>query len=182
MSLRKGTFTIDGIGTFDGYTKGETWNGWSCPYFAENEAKAIIESLKEDGTPGHLNSEKQIVILHMDDGFEEPEVYHGEFVQGCNEILYPIGAYEWVWDEETEEQPTETLEQHVTSKDLREFRQHLDATLNEFLSERDEGLEYNERFDVKIGLNRKEIHIPLHADCYSRLERFIDEEIEENEQ
>jgi len=41
--------------------------------------------------------------------------------------------------------------------------------------------DYEERFDIKLGINGKHIVLPLCADNYERLVNFIEEEIKEYE-
>lgn len=47
--MRKAFFYLDCIEgrRFEGYTLGQTWNGWACPYFTEKVGKEIIESLAD---------------------------------------------------------------------------------------------------------------------------------------
>jgi hypothetical protein len=62
--------------------------------------------------------------------------------------------------------------------ELEDFKRHLDDSVSELLDDLDKGLDLT-RFDIKIGINGKEIAIPMHADVYNRLVAFIEEEIEE---
>jgi hypothetical protein len=68
-----------------------------------------------------------------------------------------------------------SLTQRLT---LKQFLKHMESTREELLEDlyRGKGIS---KYDVTIQLNGKYVVIPLHADCYSRLERLIQEEIEE---
>lgn len=43
---RCGIFTVDDENSYCGYTFNEKWNGWECPYFAEAEAKHIVQNVQ----------------------------------------------------------------------------------------------------------------------------------------
>jgi len=66
-------------------------------------------------------------------------------------------------------------------KTLNLFLDHLKDSANEMLDILSDNKDYEERFDIKIGINGKHIILPLCADNYSRLVDFIEEEIKENE-
>ncbi len=47
MELLEGKFSTDLTGEdsfFDGFTKGETWNGFACPYFTFEQGQRIVEA------------------------------------------------------------------------------------------------------------------------------------------
>jgi hypothetical protein len=51
--------------------------------------------------------------------------------------------------------------------------------LHELMDQIDTG-DYTENFDLKIEWNGQTLQLPMHADLYSRLERLLQEEVEEN--
>lgn len=67
----------------------------------------------------------------------------------------------------------------MTSK-LREFKDHVEESIFLLMDTIDNG-DYEERFDLTLEMNGKKIAMPMHADLYERLTRFIQEEIDENE-
>ena len=68
------------------------------------------------------------------------------------------------------------------TKELNLFLQHLKDSANEMLDIISDGEDYEDRFDIKLGINGKHIILPLCADNYSRLVSFIEDEIKEEEE
>jgi hypothetical protein len=64
---------------------------------------------------------------------------------------------------------------------LNQFLKHLKNSADEMLDIIADNKDYEERFDIKISINGKQITIPLCADSYYRLEQFINDEIKEEE-
>jgi len=63
-------------------------------------------------------------------------------------------------------------------KTLYLFLDHLKHSANEMLDIiSEENGDYEERFDIKLGINGKHIILPLCADNYNRLVEFIEGEI-----
>lgn len=51
--LSVGRFAIDGLdGTYEGYTYGDTWNGWATPMFEKPVMDDIMAEFKSQGTEG----------------------------------------------------------------------------------------------------------------------------------
>ncbi|MCS3645420.1 hypothetical protein [Salinibacter ruber] len=101
--LRKAQFylDIDPEETFEGYTKGDTWNGWACPYFEKDVAEQVAEHYSElhryEGEEEYwaeYAAEKDVFAFY-DTQSEEPQEFGA--VQVGGEKLYPIGAYCWTW-------------------------------------------------------------------------------------
>lgn len=101
--LRPGRFRIDGLdGIYDGFSRGETWNGFAVPYFPLAEARRIASDFAAqppslDGQAlGEYDADRDLVRLRdpsSDDWDETP----------CIEVdgrsLYPVGAHLWTWEE-----------------------------------------------------------------------------------
>jgi hypothetical protein len=68
------------------------------------------------------------------------------------------------------------------TKGLNLFLQHLKDSANEMLDIVSDGKDYEDRFDIKLGINGKHIILPLCADNYERLVKFIEDEIKEEEE
>lgn len=115
---------------FEGYTIGDTWNGWATPYFVKEEGLKLVtaiyglDSITNDtvGCFGFYNEKEDCFIFSMEcdntytkkeleDNFElclelenkgEVDIFKGKDIQYKNENIhvYPIGAYCWIWLEE----------------------------------------------------------------------------------
>lgn len=97
--LRKGTFTLDSSPRFEGYTRGEEWNGHACPCFTKEQADRVVEFLRtpEQGYTVEYRADRDTYhITHPDDDCAEL------FIQGEDDTgvhVYWIGIWEWCWDE-----------------------------------------------------------------------------------
>jgi len=104
----KSKFSIDdGERYHEGYTFGDTWNGWACPMFTLEVCMEIANHLhnlygltefgKEILT---YDADKDMFVCYEDDGIDEPwEVYGATTIQYNGKAIkvYPIGSYGWVW-------------------------------------------------------------------------------------
>lgn len=111
MPLRRGMFSIDdgggdtALGPYAGYTRGQTWNGWACPYFTKEVADQLAALWNREPTNGmgctyDAASDTYTFLDTQND--MEPDTYTGEDheVNGQTLRLYPIGNGSWVWDED----------------------------------------------------------------------------------
>lgn len=107
MSLREFTrarFFSDMLGNvyFDGYTDGDSWNGWACPYFTQETAEAILNTSKENGyTWSYDETAACFIVRHNEDPEDyEPERFAGVKILAENReiIVFAIGAYSWAWN------------------------------------------------------------------------------------
>jgi len=113
---RPATFTIDGCTTvpgdwdspllrFAGYTRGQYWNGWACPYFPKETADAVIASMNtlgEDENPRIRYDPAQDAYVSEDPHFPgEPTIWAGEDLETTEgkKRVYAIGAFSLIWDE-----------------------------------------------------------------------------------
>jgi hypothetical protein len=103
--MRESEFYLDSDPetVFRGYTTGETWNGWACPYFDRAVGKQISEWFEaahagssEGEYAAAYHSEKD-AFLFREPAYDEPLVV--ESVKAEEKTLYPIGAYRWTWVE-----------------------------------------------------------------------------------
>ena len=108
--FRRSRFIIEDVqGPYDGYTTGETWNGWAVPFFELHEAKRIAADYARAGeeqggdlagsTAGY--DEEQDAFVFFDPIFEDEAVFHACKIEAGREevVVYPIGASEWTWEE-----------------------------------------------------------------------------------
>lgn len=109
-SFRRGTFSIDGLpGTYPGFTRGESWNGWAVPLFAKDVALRIAEdyghAAKEQG--GDMADararydEEADALLFYDPIYEDEVEYPATVIEvnGERVTAYPLGSCEWTWEE-----------------------------------------------------------------------------------
>lgn len=106
--LRAATFRLDdvlGDQSFPGWTLGETWNGWACPYFSLEVAAQIAEQLCASGTEETWTLDEESGTLYSfepdaagpdaeggDVSIWEPTTLHGERV-------IALGSGLWIWSE-----------------------------------------------------------------------------------
>jgi hypothetical protein len=112
--MKQALFTLDALGTqaFEGYTRGESWNGWSCPYFTFERAQAVVEAWQGQGWAASFDEAAGLFTFavghDMDTGEAEAHESFGS-LQIEGRTLYPIGASSWMWEE------TEPLESQSIS-------------------------------------------------------------------
>lgn len=102
MGARKAKFAIcDDDRRYVGYTNGDLWNGWACPYFTLEVGKQICEDFTDDDYKFYYKKDEDAFFIY---GVEEDHVseigssYNVMTVDGELK-LYDIGAFNWVWDE-----------------------------------------------------------------------------------
>ncbi|MEO8612971.1 MAG: hypothetical protein ABI690_34075 [Chloroflexota bacterium] len=100
---KKTQFCIKGITNtqFQGYTDGDTWNGFACPYFERTVAEQILNNAAKHGISWLYNYEYDAFIVRSisdPDGYA-PEEFQGHMIaiDGKETRVYGIGAYTWMW-------------------------------------------------------------------------------------
>lgn len=97
--MKKSLFTIDGFeGIFEGYTQGQYWNGWACPYFTKEVAETIMNANNKCADVDFrmsYNADTDTFSRPYDE--EEVEEFKGIDIDGLH--LYPIGTMCWIWDD-----------------------------------------------------------------------------------
>lgn len=110
-SYEAGRFEIDSLeGPFEGWTTGETWNGWACPIFERHEAERIAASFRTQGKrfgfPGsyeaYFDASGDAFIFRdpNDDPDDEPLAF-GSYTILVGErpiTVYCIGTRYWTWE------------------------------------------------------------------------------------
>lgn len=87
---------------FDGFSRGEDWNGWARPYFTFEQAQQIIEAHRSRGWKAWYDEKEDSFAFDFShDGLDEVDVFPP--VELDSRKLYPVGAGCWVWEEVTEE-------------------------------------------------------------------------------
>lgn len=100
--MRAAKFCIDDGPEFDGYHKGDRWNGFACPYFTHEVALQIAEMCNTDSDSRLVYDKFRDVWMFVtpDDVDDEPWTFHRDkiTVDGKEISVFAIGAYGWVWD------------------------------------------------------------------------------------
>lgn|SRR5688572_24851672 len=102
--FQRARFTIDSLPNriFEGFTDGDTWNGWACPYFSRDVAESILQASENNGYSWTYDAKTgSFIVHHHDDPKDsEPELFNGVWINIDNEsiLVYAIGAYAWAWD------------------------------------------------------------------------------------
>jgi len=100
--MKKTLFKLESLGTelFDGFTKNEEWNGWSCPYFTFEQAQKVLKSFNQlaavlSDTPGaYYDPDSDAFVFNVGG---EKEAFASVIEDG--QKYFPIGAFSWIWDE-----------------------------------------------------------------------------------
>jgi len=94
--MKKAVFRIEiyGDNNFEGFTNGETWNGWACPYFTFQEAQKIVDAHRKTGQNAQYDEDSEAFLFEVQN---EEEFYLPLNVEGRN--LYSIGYSSWIWEE-----------------------------------------------------------------------------------
>ena len=102
MTVLKRVFYIEDSPLFEGFTEGETWNGWQCPSFTLDIAKNVISMWADDDETSAYYDERLDMFLVVGSISTEPEVeiyasktieYQGESIK-----VYSIGSQSLCWD------------------------------------------------------------------------------------
>ena len=105
-TMRASMFYLDALDgkEYRGYTTGETWNGWACPYFTFEEAKRIAENQEILNQIVSDDEKYEGKYIESEDKFSFYEPYNDEWydfeaVDINGKKLYPIGTRYWTWSE-----------------------------------------------------------------------------------
>lgn len=102
--LKETTFVIDVFDgqSFPGFTTGEYWNGWACPYLTFEQAQKVVEAHCGQGWKAWYDEKADSFVFDFShDGNDEPDEFPAIEVEGRK--LYPIGAGCWIWEEAVQE-------------------------------------------------------------------------------
>ena len=107
--FRPARFTVDGLpGTYDGFTRGNTWNGFAVPFFPLAEACRVADdyAAQPAGLDGQTRAEydegRDIVRLYDPSSEEWDEYGPAKIDDGTGRgprALYSIGGHYWTWEE-----------------------------------------------------------------------------------
>ena len=119
--IHKAIFTISEYPkAYIGYTSGKLWNGWATPSFELEESKLVAEGFNECAEYPIEYDEVYDQFYILDKETMELETWKGIDVQTPEGIkhLYGIGAYSWVWDEESAESVAKGIDDLFWDYDL----------------------------------------------------------------
>lgn len=97
MDLTPGLFEISSVqGPYEGWTSGERWNGWACPYFSREVGLKIAADYTSSGPCflAEYDAEEDCFRFY-DPDHEEWEAF-GAMEVGTRQV-YPIGTHFWTW-------------------------------------------------------------------------------------
>jgi hypothetical protein len=104
----KSLFAIeDWFGPFEGWTTGQHWNGWECPYFEFETAIWMVDAWNRvvfDGAEYQARyDEERDEFCFINGGQEEWDCFGAQMkeIEGKTVKVYPIGAFCWIWSETT---------------------------------------------------------------------------------
>lgn len=98
--FQKATFTLDAFEgeEFEGYTQGETWNGFACPYLPFESAQRLMSVLRAEGQMAFYDEKTdQFVCAEEDEDEEDADRYRAIEIEGLGK-LYPVGSRVWTWE------------------------------------------------------------------------------------
>jgi hypothetical protein len=103
MSLRPATFSLEPLGdrTFDGYTTGDTWNGWACPRFTFVQAQRLVKAYEENGLKAWYDEVADAFSFEVKAGNDLKEVDTFPVEELDGKQFYPVGAFCWIWESVT---------------------------------------------------------------------------------
>ncbi len=101
-----------GDAVFDAYTRGNSWNGWTIPFFTAEEDKRIVDWTHEmakqspEGIETVIwNEERQVFVLEdlqyphtPAKPIPEEDVLAGVSIEELGLTLSGIGSYKWTWE------------------------------------------------------------------------------------
>lgn len=105
---RRGQFVLEGLkGSYEGFTRGETWNGWAVPCFDQNIARRIardyVEAEQAEGRECRAwYDEGEDCFVFYDSVYDEEIAYYAMEIagpRGAPRAVYPLGSNEWTWSE-----------------------------------------------------------------------------------
>lgn len=96
LVAERGNFSIDGEDAKKGWTFGDSWNGFECPYFEKPEADMIA---KEFG--GRFENGEYLFPLDPDEPNGETENFSSQEIDTTEgkKTVWAIGAWGWTWSD-----------------------------------------------------------------------------------
>ena len=91
----KGRFAIeDWFGPFEGWTAGQQWNGWECPYFERNTAIRLVDAWNNVAFGGKeyqaRYDEERDEFCFCDGGSEEWDCFGSKTIETEGKGAHPL--------------------------------------------------------------------------------------------
>ncbi len=83
--------------TFTGFTTGDDWNGFACPYFTFAQAQKLVSAWNEVDSQASYDEEQDAFVFETHDVPDETETYQPLEINGSK--YYPVGTQSWIWIE-----------------------------------------------------------------------------------
>jgi hypothetical protein len=94
----KGKFGLADRGrSFDGWSKGELWNGWDTPRFEASVCQEILKFLG-DARSRFDGDADAFVTVNNEDGEEMWPAEEITISDGSRIKVYPLGTGSWIWE------------------------------------------------------------------------------------
>jgi hypothetical protein len=94
--------SLDEGPSYQAYSRGETWNGFQCPYFPFEEAMKVTENPSIKGLKYEAETDR---FVSIDPEYEDDPEYEAEIFMPTSILVdrlrikvYPIGAFGWCWN------------------------------------------------------------------------------------
>lgn len=106
MNWTRSCFEIDGLGTYEGYHRGDDWNGFACPVFEKDEAERIAADFRAQVSPdgpfeASFDPDTDAFLFRdpADDPNEGPLCFQAHTIEidGEAKHVYTIGTRYWTW-------------------------------------------------------------------------------------
>ncbi|HSS20968.1 MAG TPA: hypothetical protein VLL54_12910 [Pyrinomonadaceae bacterium] len=99
--MREARFRHDFLGDseFRGYTRNEDYNGFACPYFIYEQAMLILTAWLEHGLAASYDENKDEFVFEVSECESGNEFQRFGAIYSNGMKLYPIGVFEWNWEE-----------------------------------------------------------------------------------
>lgn len=99
--MREAKFSHESLGEseFGGYTRDEDYNGFACPYFTYDQAMLVLQAWIEHGLAANYDENTDEFVFEVSEGEagDESQRFSAIYADGLK--LYPIGVFEWKWEE-----------------------------------------------------------------------------------
>lgn len=106
--MKKTLFTCGTNLTFEGFSNGETWNGFDCPYFEFEECEKIMSAFNKENEECDVDAKiiydsTNDCFIEQDENYDEDEyvTYEALFIETSEgpKKVYPLGTCYWMWEE-----------------------------------------------------------------------------------
>jgi len=121
--VKKTHFSIEPLEgqVFEGFTMGDRWNGWACPFFTKEEGHQLVRAWNAAGCQADYDPLSDLFRFALLDEIGNPTPNLGDeeaaerfgpvMIDGMT--LYPIGAGAWIWDESQPGNIPEQISQQI---------------------------------------------------------------------